>query len=168
MMADDKKKDGKKKDYEVGYGRPPKQTRFSSSRQPASRGSRKGVPNFSTEVKRILQAMADKSSDPDASAMSLLASRLVQMALGEMHNGERITFDQRLRAMRELLDRMEGKPAQKIAGDPDSPIHLNIEWLIPKPVDDPDFAPEDFEEGEFDYLDFEQTDDEAGHEDQGH
>ncbi len=42
-------------DYEVGYGKPPKHTRFKEGQSGNSKGRPKGRPNFSTDVKDTLK-----------------------------------------------------------------------------------------------------------------
>ena len=43
-------------EYEVGYGKPPKHTRFRKGQSGNLRGRPKGAPNVQTEMKRLLAA----------------------------------------------------------------------------------------------------------------
>lgn len=68
-------------------------------------------------IRRALARRAEgKLADINA-----LADRLIDSALA----GE-------LPALKELGDRLDGKPAQTIAGDPDAPQHMVIGWAQPK------------------------------------
>ena len=62
-MSDDKPVDpgsdgsngGDDRQYEVGYGKPPKHTRFRKGQSGNPKGRRKGVANFRTDVAEVLQ-----------------------------------------------------------------------------------------------------------------
>jgi len=87
---------------------------------------------WSAAIERALERMGDPSIDPDTpiartpkiKALDLLADQFVSK-----------TADGDLAFFREFGDRIEGKPAQAITGDPENPLHLISE--IRRTVIDP-------------------------------
>lgn len=65
----------------------------------------------------ILRALKRRDSKEDPQALEKLADALVLKGIG----GD-------VPALREIGDRLDGKPAQVIQGDPDAPIGLSVSW----------------------------------------
>jgi len=74
-----------KDDYEVGYGKPPKCTRFTSGQSGNPKGRPKGVRNFGTDVKSTLSALVKVVRDGKprkVSTQEAMLLRLREKALG--------------------------------------------------------------------------------------
>lgn len=140
--------DGGKKDYEVGYGRPPKHTQFPKGQSGNPSGPKKGSRALKTDLDEALRAtltitvggkkrrgttqalsmyaLAIKAATGDLRASKLLAD-LVMTVFGP---GERSGTEARLSKQdEELLERLlerfepgegEEKPAVPPGGDPDA------------------------------------------------
>ena len=97
---------------EVGYCKPPlnKQKRFSTTYQPEHNGRPKG-PSILTEIRHILEKKITYT-DPDTrkkvkgKVAEVIAIRHILNATQGDHN-----------AITDILDRIDGKPAQKIEGE---------------------------------------------------
>lgn len=92
--------------YKVGYGRPPKYTRFSKGRSGNAKGRPKGVRNFQTDVKETLQAPVRLTNDGKPLTVSTQQAALLRLrekalqgdaraldrllALAQTHNGEEL------------------------------------------------------------------------------
>jgi hypothetical protein len=90
--------------YEIGYGKPPKHTRFTPGRSGNPKGRPKGVRNFSTDVKAMLKARVKVTlggKPRKVSTQQAMLLRLTEKALGgdaraldrmsqlaQMHNNE--------------------------------------------------------------------------------
>jgi len=116
--------------YEVGYMKPPTQTQFSSENQPENPGRKNGSTTFRKEALQILQGMSD-AMDGEHSAMGILARQLIALCVAPKVNGEAVTPSVKLAALREILDRLEGKPLQSLIIPEDDPMKLPLEWIIP-------------------------------------
>jgi hypothetical protein len=73
---------------------------------------------WSEAVKRAIRAKYGKEWDE---ALQDLASKLVDAADG----GD-------LQALKEVGDRLDGKPKQTVGGDEDAPLAMTITWKQPK------------------------------------
>lgn len=115
-------------EYEIGYAKPPAQTRFSSDNQPENKGRPAGSTNFKTEALKILEGMAEIAGH-DLAPMGILARQLIALCVSKEVNGQEVSPAVKLNALREILDRFEGKPTVKIGGDEERPIRANIDWI---------------------------------------
>lgn len=89
--------------------------------QPGQSGNPEGAkPNkpFASALKRNLarRAVEGNADDLDKAADVLIAKAI----------------DGDLQALKELADRLDGRPAQAITGDPDAPHSMVIGWAIPQ------------------------------------
>ena len=66
-------------DYEVGYGKPPKHTRFTKSRSGNPKGRPKGSNNFGTDVKRTLKAPVRLTKDGSPKTVSTQEAALLRL-----------------------------------------------------------------------------------------
>ena len=69
----------------------------------------------------ILRAVARRESKKDPQAVEKLAEALVAKGI-----------DGDVSALREIGDRLDGKPAQTIMGDAAAPVHMRVSWVSPK------------------------------------
>lgn len=137
------KKDG---DYVVGYKKPPKEHQFSSTNQPPVNGGHaKGYVHFKTAVLKFLQQEIKKDKKGSTEPMDVLAWRLVEMCLKPTFNGRKVSFNQRLDAMKTLLDRVEGRPNVFVEVSQEKVI-ANLEWIAGDGVEDIDFETVDGDE----------------------
>lgn len=119
-------------EYEVGYKKPPVHTRFSSTNQPDSAGRPHGSVSFKTEAKRLLEGMSSQMGG-QLSPMGILARQLISLCLADKVNGKRVSPAVKLNALREILDRMEGKVAQTVDLKEGRPINVNLAWITTNP-----------------------------------
>ena len=88
---------------------PNKATQFSKDNQPEGRGRPKGSRNVATVLKELL-ALQDKELGGVGDFGSPLAKMLLKIAFDkESSNGDK------LKAIKEILDRVEGKAEQNIS-----------------------------------------------------
>lgn len=85
-------------------------TRFSKENQPDKNGRPKGSRSVGSVLKELLAGM-----DPqDKRWQSPLAKKLIQIIFGKDENGKPLYNEKsQLTALREMLDRIEGKSVQK-------------------------------------------------------
>ena len=100
---------------------PNKATQFTSTNQPAKRGRNKGSRNVSTVLKELLSEQ-DKTIGGVGDFGAPLARMLIKIAFGKDS-----TDNDKLKAIREILDRIEGKAEQNIRIGSQSPTWLNQE-----------------------------------------
>lgn len=126
------------RDYEVGYGRPPKATQFQPGQSGNPKGRTKGVPNHATEIRLVLNGpvsivrngkrktvtafvalllqLTQKGLSGDVKAIQTLLALAERYGLGleDIEIGEALTDDDR-RVLKEhladLRDRNQG-PSQ--------------------------------------------------------
>jgi hypothetical protein len=145
-MSDDKKKD----DYEVGYRKPPKHTRYRKGQSGNLRGRKKGSRGLKTDLGEALDTkhsitvkgkvitgtaqqlamvtLALKAASGDARSIRLLTDLIMQL----FGAGDRGDGQQRLSSTdQEFLDRITGDLATKdVSDEPSDP-----EPAGPKPAD---------------------------------
>lgn len=121
-----------KPEQKIGYKTPPLHTRFSSTNQPDNAGRPAGSLNFKTEAKKLLKGMSAQMGGK-LSPMGILARQLISLCLAEKVNGKRVSPAVKLNALREILDRMEGKVAQTVDLKDDRPINVNLAWITTNP-----------------------------------
>ncbi len=96
-------------DYEVGYGKPPKNTQFTKSRSGNPKGRPKGSNNFGTDVKRALKAPVRLTKDGSPRTVSTQEAALLRLreqalkgdaraldrllALAQVYNDEQLVRD---------------------------------------------------------------------------
>jgi len=117
-MAKKPESQGKDRDYKVGYGKPPKHTRFG---QPgANPGNRKGKrPSVVKELMRLLDGPDKK--DSRKTRCQMVAQSLLSLAEG----GEKTAVS----AIRTILDRVDGPVRQEITGKDGGPIFLSKAFI---------------------------------------
>jgi len=101
-------------------------------------GRPKGSRNVANQLLELLETIDRKQAGKEGQASGFVpeplrpvATQLIGMAFGKEFNGSSVTFEQCLKALREILDRVEGRAMQKtqFSGDDDNPVKLNVEWL---------------------------------------
>jgi hypothetical protein len=101
IMSEDRKRD-----YEVGYRKPPLHSRFKSGQSANPAGRKKGVPNFKTDVETTLHLpvqLSEAGKTKRVSTQQAALSRLKQKAL----NGDRRALDRALKLASKLGDEAE-------------------------------------------------------------
>ena len=88
---------------------PNKKTQFSKTNQPEGRGRPKGSRNVATVLKELLSAQ-DKQIGGDGDFGSPLAKMLLKIAFDKDSSN-----NDKLKAIREILDRVEGNAEQVIS-----------------------------------------------------
>ena len=68
-----------KNDYEVGYGKPPRHTRFKKGQSENPKGRSKGTRNFATDVKEILLKPVVVSEGDDQKTISTQMATLMRL-----------------------------------------------------------------------------------------
>jgi len=116
--------------YEVGYKKPPVHTRFTSENQPDNRGRKPGSTTFKKEAMKLLRGMSDAMNE-ELSPMGILARQLIALCVSTKVNGQEVSPSTKLAALREILDRLEGKPLQSLSINDEQAIELPLEWIIP-------------------------------------
>jgi len=102
-------KNRESKSYEVGKGKPPKETQF----KPGQSGNPAGRPKSITVSDALRQALKVVDSNDGRTLAQIVADHLITLATkGRGHI--------KIRAIQELVDRVEGKPRQ------------SVEVLVPK------------------------------------
>jgi Family of unknown function (DUF5681) len=95
-----------KRDYEVGYRRPPQHSRFKPGQSANPAGRKKGVANFRTDVENTLQLpvqLSEAGKTKRVSTQQAALSRLKQKAL----SGDGRALDQALKLASQLNDEAE-------------------------------------------------------------
>ena len=105
---------------------PNKSTQFSSTNQPEKRGRPKGRRNVATVLKELLAAQ-DKNMDGLGDFGAPIAKMLIQIAFSKKSNN-----NEKLKAIKEILDRIEGMPEQNVnvSAAPPSWIDENYDDII--------------------------------------
>ena len=83
-MSDDQNGEGSNKGDKVGYGRPPKHTRFKPGQSGNPKGKAKGLRNVATDVQQALNAVVRVNADGKPrkmSAQKAVVLRTVEKAL---------------------------------------------------------------------------------------
>jgi len=92
-----------KRDYEVGYRKPPKHSRFKPGQSANPTGRKKGMANFKTDLENTLQLpvqLSEAGKTKRVSTQQAALSRLKQKALA----GDGRALDEALRLASELDD----------------------------------------------------------------
>jgi hypothetical protein len=98
---------------------PNKATRFSSTNQPEKRGRPKGRRNVATVLKELL-ATQDTNMGGVGDFGSPIAKMLIQIAFHKNHSPS-----PKLKAIKEILDRIEGLPDQNLNVSTSPPSWIN-------------------------------------------
>ena len=127
-MADDGKKDGKKKgDYEVGYGKPPKAGKFQpgKSGNPSGKKKGKGLSHYLAEVGELDKTFTVSGKQVTLPANEALAHKLYTVALKDKPQIAKIILDAEKSVLGEmpLGDGTLGGPEEiEVA-------HTHADWL---------------------------------------
>lgn len=106
----DQDKDKKPEDYEVGYGKPPKHSRFKPGRSGNPRGPKPRIPRAEIEsqigkdLRRILRDTVTVNGE-DISIMEALLKKAVHSALKDNRANLRYVIDLAAKAYRENAER---------------------------------------------------------------
>ena len=98
---------------------PNEATRFSSENQPEKRGRPKGRRNVATVLKELL-ATQDENMGGVGDFGSPIAKMLIQIAFHKNSNNT-----EKLKAIKEILDRIEGLPDQNLNVSASPPSWIN-------------------------------------------
>ena len=98
---------------------PNKSTQFSSTNQPEKRGRPKGVRNVATVLKELLSTQ-DTNMGGIGDFGSPLAKMLIKIAFSNDSNN-----NDKLKAIKEILDRIEGLPEQNVNVSANAPSWIN-------------------------------------------
>lgn len=109
-------RDDTPKDFEVGYKRPPLHSRFRPGQSGNPRGRRKGLRNFATDAKEMLQTTVSLSEKGRPKLVSTQAAALYRLREKALKGGER-ALDQLLKLAQLVNDERSVDPA----GDHDLP-----------------------------------------------
>lgn len=103
--------------YEIGYGKPPKHTRFQAGRSGNPAGRRKGVRNLMTDVKRTLQVPVKVKESGRARKISTQEGALMLLREKALQ-GDARALDRLLELARLFNnDATESGPAPALASD---------------------------------------------------
>jgi hypothetical protein len=103
--------------YEIGYGKPPKHTRFCAGQSGNPAGRRKGVHNLMTDVKRTLQVPVKVKESGRARKISTQEGALMLLREKALQ-GDARALDRLLELARLFNnDAGESGPAQALASD---------------------------------------------------
>jgi hypothetical protein len=144
-MADDDGENGGPKNYEVGYGKPPKHTRFRKGQSGNPRGPKKGSRALKTDLDEALRAtltinvggkkrrgttqalsmyaLAIKAATGDLRASKLLADLVMAVfGPGDRGGGETRLSKHDQELLDRLLERLEPDEAKEDEGAPSSEL----------------------------------------------
>ena len=100
---------------------PNKATQFSTENQPEKRGRPKGSRNVATVLKELL-ATQDTNIGGEGDFGSPIAKMLIKIAFSQESNN-----NEKLRAIKEILDRIEGLPDQNVNVSATPPSWINTD-----------------------------------------
>ena len=115
-----------KRDYKVGYGKPPEHSRFKPGQSANPAGRKKGVPNFKTDVENTLHLpvqLSESGKTKRVSTQQAVLARLKQMAVA----GDGRALDAALKLVIELDDEAESSGA---AGPMDAVDHAILTAFV--------------------------------------
>jgi hypothetical protein len=107
-MSDNGNKTGS--EYEVGYGKPPLETRFSSENQPENAGRPKGSVSIKAELAKIMDIILKGEINP-------LSELPEDMPVGRkiaLNLAMKAVADADLNAIKTALEHLDGKPQQNV------------------------------------------------------
>lgn len=108
---------GKNQGYEVGKNKPPKATQF----QKGKSGNEAGRPPGTRSTKVVLREILDTILD-DENPLSKEAGKFTAAELMHLKQIAKAVKDGDTRAYEAVLDRIDGRPTQTIANDPENPF----------------------------------------------
>jgi len=115
-----------KRDYKVGYGKPPEHSRFKPGQSANPAGRKKGVPNFKTDVENTLHLpvqLSEAGKTKRVSTQQAALSRLKQKALG----GDGRALDRALKLASKQSDEAE---SSETAGPMDAVDHAILTAFV--------------------------------------
>jgi hypothetical protein len=115
-----------KRDYEVGYRKPPKHSRFKPGQSANPAGRKKGVANFKTDLEDTLQLpvqLSEAGKTKRVSTQQAALARLKQKAL----SGDGRALDEALKLASELDDEAE---SSGVTGPMDAVDHAILTAFI--------------------------------------
>lgn len=110
---------------EIGHGKPPKATQFKKGQSGNPGGKKKGTRNTKTLIRELLEVALDRENPLTKKKGKNTAENLMHLAQIAKAINEADT-----RAYEAVLDRVDGKPTQAFANDPDNPLPSNIQLII--------------------------------------
>ena len=121
-MSDDQNGEGSNKGDKVGYGRPPKHTRFKPGQSGNPKGKAKGVRNVATDVQQTLNAMVRVNADGKPRKMSAQKA-VIMRAVEKALKGDSRAAAQVLELMQRYNN--DAPPARKAATSADDQALLD-------------------------------------------
>ena len=100
----DNRDENEKKDYEVGYGKTPKASRFKPGQSGNPNGRRKGINNFTTDVQSLLAARVKVKRDGKLQIVSSQKAVLLRFADKALAQGDIGALDKLLDLARTFND----------------------------------------------------------------
>ena len=147
---DDKKKNANGEspdDYEVGYGKPPKHTRFKPGQSGNPRGRAKGTKNLKTD---LIEELAEKISIREGDRIQTVSKQraLVKSVMNRGIKGDTRAINITLSTMMRLLDTGEGAPdAEEVLLGDELKILQAFEGRVRRGGDGPTGAEVDRDDG---------------------
>ncbi len=116
-------------DYEVGYGKPPKHSRFSKGQSGNARGRKKGSRNFQTDLEEVLEARVSIKENGHArkvTSQQAALRRLREKALA----GDPRALDRLLTLAQHHSEEKEVRSAERSLSDEEADILRRHEETI--------------------------------------
>lgn len=117
-----------KKDFEVGYGRPPKHTQFKKGQSGNPKGRKKGTRNFRTEVEDVLLEPIRATSDGKTRKVANIKAALWRLRSKAL-KGDARALDLYLKLGATYLTREDQQGAAAVPSDDQETIRRALERL---------------------------------------
>ena len=110
---DDENVENKDQEYEVGYGKPPKHTRFKNGRSGNPKGRPKGSRNFSTDAKNMLREPVALTGNGKRKKVSTQLAALMRLRAKAL-SGDARALDKFIELARTYNDEEIAEVAEKL------------------------------------------------------